>query len=104
MAQDIDSNFVKYRVISLNTRGFDVAKQQFCYNILSRLQVSGCPEVTILCNQENFLLRGNRYLLKNALPGYHAFFKPAIKDKLEGRPKNGMFIAVPERLKSNVTD
>ena len=104
MAQYIDSNFVKYRIISLNTRGFDVAKQQFCYSILNRSQVSGCPEVTILCNQENFLLRGNRHLLKNALPGYHAIFKPAIKDKLEGRPKNGMFIAVPEILKSNVTD
>ena len=59
--------------------------------------MTGCN--TIIMNQENFLLRNNGYLARNALPGHHLILKPAIKDGLDGRPKNGMFIAVPLFLK-----
>ena len=38
------------------------------------------------------------------MPDFHIIFKPAIKDHLEGRPKNGMFIALPSNLKGNVED
>ena len=44
--------------------------------------------------QENFLLKVNGYIIKQALPDHHILFKPAEKDYLEGRPKNGMFIAI----------
>ena len=31
-------------------------------------------------------------------------FKPAEKEFLDGRPKNGMFIAIPSELKSEVKE
>ena len=104
MAQYTDSKFMDFRIISFNTRGFDVAKRRFCRNLLDRKQMSGGQEISILCNQENFVLRGNKHLIKEALPGYHVVFKPAVKNKLEGRPMNGMFVAVPEEIKSSVAD
>ncbi len=42
--------------------------------------------ILILCNQENFLLKGNNHIIKKALDDYHVFVKPATKDQLEGRP------------------
>ena len=59
--------------------------------------IAGCD--AIILNQENFLLRNNGYLAKNALPQHHLIIKPASKAGLEGRPKNGMFIAVPSLMK-----
>ena len=59
---------------------------------------------TILCNEDNFLLTTNGYIIRQALPGQHILFKPAEKDYLEGRPKNGMFISIPEIMKENVKD
>ena len=99
-----DSNFVNFNIISFNTRGFDLAKQRFCYNLLNYEKVHDNNEIKILCNQENFILRGNKHLLKEALPGFYVIFKPAVKDNIEGRPKNGMFIAIPEKIKSSVID
>ena len=59
----------------------------------------------IICNQENFLLRGNGYKIKQCLPNARIIFKKAMKDNMDcGRPKNGMFIAVPEEIKELVTD
>ena len=59
----------------------------------------------ILCNQENFVLRGNSYQIKKCLPNAHVIIKKAVKDCHDnGRPKNGMFIAVPCQLKEFVTD
>ena len=75
-------------------------KQLFCCKLL----MSSGSSTTILCNQENFLLKANGYIIKQALPDHHILFKPAEKDYLEGRPKNGMFIAIPEIMKENVTD
>ena len=60
-----------------------------------------CP---ILCNQENFLLQSNNFKVKQCLQNAHIIFKKAIKDSINGRPKNGMFIAVPDELKEYVVD
>ena len=56
--------------------------------------------VPILCKQENILLRGNGYRIEQCLHISRIFFKKAIKDALNnGKPKNGMFIAVPKKFK-----
>ena len=41
-------------------------------------------------------------MAKNILPGHHVLFKPASKDGLDGRPTNGMFIAVPLCIKEKM--
>ena len=65
---------------------------------------SGCT-YPILCNQENFLLRANGYKIKKFLAGAHVIVKGAVKSSYDnGRPKNGMFIAVPAEIKEFVTD
>lgn len=64
--------------------------------------MTGCD--TIIMNQENFLLKSNGYLARNALPGHYLVLKPANKNGLEGRPTNGMFIAVPSTLKESVRE
>ena len=62
-------------------------------------------KIPILCNQENFILKGNMYKLFQEIPGFHFFVNPAIKDTQDkGRPMNGMFICVPDRIKSCVSD
>ena len=48
----------------------------------------------VLYNQENFLLQGNSYLVKKCLPDARIVFKKVVKNNLDGRPKNGMFIAI----------
>lgn len=58
----------------------------------------------VLLNQENFLLKGNKYKVKQCLSNSKVIFKQAEKDSLEGRPKNGMFIAVPEEIEALVKD
>ena len=90
-------------VLSFNSRGFCQIKQDFCRELLS-VQVVG-SSLPLLCNQENFILRSNSYKIRNALPGYYPVIKPAVNPSLEnGRAKNGMFIAVPEKLKNVITD
>ena len=62
-------------------------------------------KIPILCNQENFILKANSYKLFQAIPGFQFFINPAIKPLQDrGRPSNGMFICVPESIKSCVTD
>ena len=50
------------------------------------------------------MLKSNGYFAKKALPEHHVIFKPATKDGMDGRPKNGLFIAVPIFLKENVKE
>ena len=39
------------------------------------------------------------------MPGFHIIINPAVKNNLDrGRPKGGMFIAVPDCIKSQITD
>ena len=88
----------KLCIFSYNSRGFNTDKQVFCCKLL---MPSG-PSTTISCNQEHFLLKANGYI-KQSLPYHHILFKPAENDYLEGRSKNGMFIAIPEIMKENLT-
>ena len=86
-------------IISFNSRGFGLDKQSICSKLISMKE-----KITILCNQENFLLKNNSYKIKQVLPNYQIIFKPATKDKLDGRPKNEMFIEVPDIIRGNVLD
>ena len=90
----------KLCIFSYNSRGFNTDKQLFC----SKLLVSSVSSTVILCNQENSLLKANGYITIQALPDYYILFKPTENECLEGRPKNGMFIAIPEIMRENVTD
>ena len=85
---------------SYNSRGFSEDKQDIC-KILMCMTGDNLP---ILCNQENFLLNNNGYKIRQCLPQSHIFFKQAIKDSIQGRPMNGMFIAVPNSIKENIQD
>ena len=92
----------RLEIFSYNSRGFSMEKQDVCRNLMKSAQMKN--SLPVLCNQENFLLKGNAYMAEQALPGYHILFKPAEKEHLEGRPKNGMFIAVPLELKSKANE
>ena len=72
----------KLCIFSYNSRGFNTDKQVFCCKLLR----SSGSSTTILCNQENFLLKANGYIEIQALPDH------------------GMFIAIPEVMKESVTD
>ena len=62
-------------------------------------------KIPVLCNQENFLLRGNNYKVKQALPNCHIVFKGGKKTILDrGRPANGMFIAIPDKFNGSIQD
>ena len=88
---------------SFNTRGFSDHKQDLCKFLLSPC-VNG-NKVPVLCNQEHFLLKANCYKIKQALPGYLTIINPAKKDTHDkGRPKGGMFMAVPDAIKNLVVD
>ena len=61
--------------------------------------------IPILCNQENVILRGNSYKINQSLPGFYCLINPAVKETHDkGRAKNGMFIAVPNSMKSCIED
>ena len=85
-------------IFSYNSRGFNTAKQETIQTFLS---ISGNSS-PIICNQESFLLKANEYMIRQCLPDHQILFKPATKEGLHGRPKNGMFIAVPSCLKEKV--
>ena len=87
-------------IFSYNSRGFNKSKQEF----LSSLTAIAGDCLPVICNQENFLLKSNEYFAQNALPDYHIIFNPATMEDLNGRPKNGMFVAVPDPVKEMVKD
>ena len=89
--------------LSYNSRGFGTLKIDFIKYLASTKVVGN--KLPIICNQENFLLRDNSYKLTRALPNFQVFINSAIKNSHDsGRPKNGMFIAVPQSIKNYVTD
>ena len=91
----------KICLFSWNSRGWGDQTQKVCKS----LSLIAGDKVPIICNQENFLLRANAYMVNKALPNFHVVFKPAIKETLNGgRPKNGMFVAIPLKYKEQVTD
>ena len=82
--------------ISYNSRGCSEIKTTFMKYLVSR-QVVG-DKLPILCNQENFILRDNSYKIANIFPDFQVLINPAVKTSQDkGRPKNGMFIAIPEK-------
>ena len=90
-------------VLSYNSRGFGALKQDFCNHLSSRAIVGN--KIPVLCNQEHFVLRGNSYKLRQALPNSHLIINPAEKaSHQKGRAKGGMFIAVPDTFKNNIQD
>ena len=91
----------KLCIFSYNSRGWGSQQQKMCQN-MSKFCGDKIP---VICNQENFILRNNSYMINKALPDYQIIFKPAIKDNLDkGRPMNGMFTAIPSTLKELITD
>ena len=89
--------------ISYNSRGFSQIKIDFM-NYLTSTEAIG-NKIPILCNQENFMLRDNSYKLTRAFPNFQLIINPAVKlthDK--GRPRNGMFIAIPQSIRNCITD
>ena len=87
-------------IFSYNSRGFHDGNQSVCKDLLT---IAG-NKIPIICNQENFLLKANKLKIQQCLPDHHIYFNPATKEGLNGRPRNGMFIAIPRYLKANVTD
>ena len=83
-------------IFSYNFRGFNDCKKDFVKRLIN---INGCQ--AMICNLENFILKKNAYVIEQTLPDCKIFFKEAIKDGLEGRPKNGMFIALPKCLKTD---
>ena len=78
-------------VISYNSRGFGTEKQEYCRYLLSDQFVGN--KLPVLCNQENFIMRGNCYKIMKALSDYHVLIKPAVKESQDkGRAKNGMLL------------
>ena len=89
--------------VSYNSRGFGYDKQQFCKYLVSEQFVG--KNIPILCNQENFILKGNCYKIVQSIPEFHFLMKPALKETHDkGRAKNGMFIAVPDAIKNLISD
>ena len=74
------------KLVSWNSRGFNEYKSKFLTEYFS--------DCTIICNQENFILRQNAYKIVNCVgENYHVFIKPTVKNSLDkGRPKGGLFI------------
>ena len=53
-------------IFSYNSRDFNLDKQVFCHNLFMS---SGC-NLTVLCHQENFLLKANGYIIKHVFIFY----------------------------------
>ena len=87
-------------IFSYNSRGFGEDKQE----IFKLLMLSDGKKLPIICAQEHFLLKNNAYKVKQALPNCHIFFKEAVMSNVIGRPKNGMFVAIPTEVKEHVVD
>ena len=89
--------------ISYNSRGFSESQQKVT-NMLTSPSIVG-DKLPIIYNQENFILKANSYKILQTLPNFHCFINPAIKEDMNtGRPKGGLFIAVPESIKGAVRD
>ena len=82
----------KLCIFSYNSRGFNLDKHVFCRNLIMS---SGC-NLTVLCNQGNFLLKANCYIIKQALPDFHILFKPALIECLEGRQRNEILLCLTQ--------
>ena len=90
-------------LMSYNSCGSSKQKMQFIKYLVSSQCVGN--KIPILCNQEKILLKANSYKLFQVCPEFQFFINPAVKDVQDrGRPSNGMFICVPNKIKSCVSD
>ena len=93
----------KVCIISWNSRGSSEQKLLFMTTLVSQVTVGN--KIPNLCNKENFVLKANSYKLQQAVPDFHFFFNPAVKPVQDrGRPKNGMFICVPDSVSNLFKD
>ena len=91
----------KLCIFSYNSRGFCSLKQ----NTVKSLVDISVGKLPIICNQENFLLKANRYKINQTLKNFHILFNPAVKNAHDkGRAKNGMFMAIPNSIKEICQD
>ena len=91
----------KITVFSYNSRGFSANSAIVC-NKLNNLFEDSIP---IILNQENFVLKGNAYRIRQALLDSHTLIKPAEKsNQNSGRPKNGMFVSIPLAFRTLLKD
>ena len=90
----------KITVNSYNSRSFSANSAIVC-NKLNNLFDS----IPIILNQENFVLKGNAYRIRQALPESHTLIKLAEKsNQNSGRPKNDMFVSIPLTFRSLLKD
>ena len=60
--------------------------------------------ILLLSNQEKFILKAKTYRIFQAIPNFPFFINPAVKGVQDRRrPKNGIFIGIPNSIKSFVT-
>ena len=57
-------------IFSYNSRGFHEDNQAVCKDLP---KIAG-NKFSLICNQENFLLKGNKYKLDQCLPDHHIYF------------------------------
>ena len=89
--------------LSYYSRGFSESQQKVLNMITSQNTVG--DKLPIVCNQENFILKGNSYKILQTLPKFHILMNPAVKDDQNtGRPKGGLFIAIPDSIKNLIKD
>ena len=62
-------------IFSYNSRGFTEDKQDICKLLMTNTD----NYYLILCNQENFLLKGNNYKVSQCLTDSRIIFKKAVK-------------------------
>ena len=98
-----NSNKTELCVLSYNSRGFGPLKQEYCRQLISSSVVG--DKIPVLCNQENFMLRNNSYRISQAFSNSYILIKPGVKEShSSGRPKGGLFIAVPSYFRNNIQD
>ena len=73
-------------IFSYNSRGFHDGNQSIWKDLL---KIAG-NKIPIICNQENSLLKANKFKIKQCLPDHHIYFNPANKES--GRPKNACLL------------
>ena len=91
-----NTNKNSFCIFSYNSRGFSNEKNDLC----KTLMIHSENYVPILCSILYSLPCSKKFPWLQCLHNTRIFFRKAIKDALNnGRPKNGMFIAVPKKFK-----
>ena len=95
------ANETQLCLYSYNSRGSNDMKLQYIRDMIS---LSG-NKLPIFCVQEHFLLRSNLRKLSNYFKQSSVLAQPATKDfnvQNRGRPKGGLAIIVPKKLRKSI--